>query len=63
MPPSDQVLFHLTIPRRLIQRLDRYWRDNDYTSRSEAMREILRRALDAEDAATPPRAQPAGEEK
>jgi metal-responsive CopG/Arc/MetJ family transcriptional regulator len=44
------TLVHLLLPQGLVERLDAYRRAHDHATRSEAIRDLIRRAADADDA-------------
>lgn len=54
MPPQlegqDAVMIHLILPKRLAERFDDYRRAHDYGTRTEAIRDLIRRAIEADDA-------------
>lgn len=54
MNDDHSIQFHVRLPRSLFTALEDYWRDRRLASRSDALRELLSRALDAEPQDAPP---------
>lgn len=48
MDEDQSIQFHVRLPRSLFTALEDYWRDQRLRSRSDALRELLSRALEAE---------------